>query len=188
MGLVVYKHTNKINNKVYIGQTNNYSKRCSPCNYTGSTYFYHAIEKYSWDNFQHEFLKTNLTQEEADYWECYFIKKYQSTNPQYGYNMCEGGNHKTILYGEKNGFYGKQHTSENIKIMKQKKYGGNNPNAKKIKCITTGEVFPSCREASDWCGIARQNISRCARGERPTAGKHPITKEKLKWSYVEYEI
>ena len=102
--------------------------------------------------------------------------------------MCEGGNHKTILCGEKNGFYGKQHTSENIKIMKQKKHGGNNPNAKKIKCITTGEVFPSCREASDWCGIARQNISRCARGERPTAGKHPITKEKLKWSYVEYEI
>ena len=73
-------------------------------------------------------------------------------------------------------------------IMKQKKYGGNNPNAKPVKCITTGEIFPSCREASDWCGISRQNINRCAKGGRPTAGKHPITNEKLEWRYIEDEI
>ena len=188
MSLVVYKHTNKINGKVYIGQTKDCLNRWKPSSYVGSTYFYHAIQKYGWNNFQHEFLKTNLTQEEADYWERYFIKKYQSTNPQYGYNICEGGGHKIILHGEKNGFYGKQHTPESIKIMKQKKYGGNNPGAKAVRCITTGEIFPSCREASDWCGIARQNINRCAKGGRPTAGKHPITKEKLEWRYIEDEI
>lgn len=188
MSLIVYKHTNKINGKVYIGQTINYSKRCTPSNYKGSTYFYNAIQEYGWNNFSHEFLKTNLSQEEADYWECYFIKLYKSTDPLYGYNISEGGGHKNILLGERNGFYGKRHTSENIEIMKQKKYGGNNPKAKAVRCVTTGEVFPSCREASDWCGIARQNINRCANGNRPTAGKHPITKEKLKWRYIEDEI
>lgn len=188
MGLVVYKHTNKTNGKVYIGQTKDCQSRWKPSSYVGSPYFYHAIQKYGWNNFQHEFLKTNLTQEEADYWERYFIKKYQSTNPQYGYNICEGGEHKVALHGELNGFYGKQHTAASIDIMKQKKYGGNNPNAKPVQCITTGEIFPSCREASDWCGIARQNINRCASGGRPTAGKHPITKEKLEWRYVENEI
>lgn len=187
MSLVVYKHTNKINGKVYIGQTGNYNKRCTPGNYKGCIHFYYAIQKYGWDNFDHVFLKTNLTQEEADYWECYFIKLYQSTNPLYGYNISEGGGHKNVLSGEKNGFYGKQHTPENIEIMKQKKYGGNNPGAKAVQCITTGEIFSSCREASDWCGISRQNISRCARGERPTAGKHPITNEKLEWRYIEDE-
>lgn len=40
----------------------------------------------------------------------------------------------------------------------------------------------------DWCGIARQNIQRCARGGRPTAGKHPKTGEKLKWRYIADEI
>jgi hypothetical protein len=69
--------------------------------------------------------------------------------------------------------------------MKAKKYGGNNPNAKAVKCLTTGEIFPSCREASDWCKIPRQNIHRCCKGGRPSAGKHPETGEKLVWKYLE---
>lgn len=184
MSLIVYKHTNIKNNKVYIGQTKNYNKRCSPCNYKGSPYFYKAIQKYGWDNFTHEFLKTNLSQKEADYWECYYINLYNSTNPLYGYNISGGGGHKNALYGEQNGFYSHTHTEESLEIMRSKKRGGNNPNAKPILCINTGQIFPSGREASDWCGTSRNNITRCARGERPSAGKHPITKDKLKWRYV----
>lgn len=183
MNHIIYKHTNIIDNKVYIGQTQNYAKRCTPGNYKGCPYFYHAIQLYGWDNFTHEILETVLTQEEADEKEKYYIALYDSTNPLYGYNLSIGGNHKCILTGERNGFYGRTHSPESVAIMKEKKMGGNNPIAKPVKCINTGEIFPSCKEASDWCGIHRANISRCARGERPTAGKHPITGEKLEWSY-----
>lgn len=180
-------HTNLINNKVYIGQTKNYQKRCSPGNYKGSTYFYHSIEKYGWENFSHKILKEKLTQEEADYWECYYIKLYNSTDSKFGYNLSLGGNKKAVLCGDKNGFYNKKHKPETIELFKKQKTGGNNPRAKKVKCLNTGKIFSSCKEASDWCGIARQNIQRCCRGGRPTAGKHPETNEKLKWRYIEDE-
>ena len=40
---VVYMHKNKINGKVYIGQTCNIQKRWLPSSYIGSPHFYHAI-------------------------------------------------------------------------------------------------------------------------------------------------
>lgn len=181
----VYLFKNTINGKVYIGQTKNLKKRCSEGNYRSSPYFYSAIQKYGWEKFSHSILKKGLSLEEADYWEVYYIKEYQSTNPSYGYNLSQGGGHKCVLFGEKNGFYNKKHTAETIEILRSKARGGNNPNAKKVICLTTNEEFPSCAEAADWCGIARQNINRCCRGGRPTAGKHPITKESLRWRYKE---
>ena len=185
---VVYMHRNKINGKVYIGQTHNLDRRWHPSSYIGSPYFYYAIQKYGWDNFEHIILEDNLTSEEADKLEIEYIAKYDSTNSQFGYNLSEGGNRKCVLIGINNGFYGKHHTEEALKIMKEKKYGGNNPIAKQVRCLNTNQIFPSCREASDWCGISRQNIERCCRGGRPSAGKHPITGEKLKWRYIEDEI
>ena len=186
--IVVYMHLNNINKKMYIGQTKDIKKRWIPSRYKNSPFFYSAILKYGLDNFSHTILKENLSQEEANYWEKYYIQKYSTTNENFGYNLAEGGAHSRVLVGKNNGFYGKKHTEESLKIMKEKKKGGNNPTAKKVRCLNTNEVFPSCREASDWCGISRQNIQRCCRGGRPSAGKHPITKEPLKWRYVEDEI
>lgn len=185
---VVYMHKNKINNKVYIGQTCNIKKRWAPQAYQGSTYFYHAICKYGWKNFQHIILQSQLNKQQADKKEIEMIAKYNSTNQKYGYNISIGGGIFPNTSGKNNPFYGKHHSKQSLKIMKDKKYGGKNPMAKAVRCLNTQEVFPSCREASDWCGIARQNIQRCCRGGRPTAGKHPITKEKLKWRYLEDEI
>lgn len=182
----VYIHINKINNKVYIGQSKNIKKRWSVSSYKNSTpRFYKAIEKYGWDNFKHIILKENLNLEEANYWEKYYIQLYHSTDIKYGYNLSEGGSGTISLKGENNPFYNHKHTEANIQLMKKKKYGGNNPNAKRVLCITTGDIFPSCREAADWCGIPRQNINRCCVGGRPSAGKHPETKERLIWRYVE---
>lgn len=63
----VYQHKNKINGKVYIGITkqapeerwNNGKK------YKSSPHFYAAIQKYGWDNFEHNILFQNLTKEET---------------------------------------------------------------------------------------------------------------------------
>ena len=185
---VVYIHKNKINGKIYVGQTHNVKKRWIPSAYIGSTRFYNAIKKYGWENFEHIIVKSNLTKEEANIEEINLIKKYQSTDINYGYNITNGGDFTPCLKGKENPFYGKHHIEKSLEKMKKKKYGGNNPRAKKVKCLNTQQIFPSCRQASDWCNIPRQNIQRCCRGGRPTAGKHPITKEKLKWRYIENEI
>ena len=65
---IVYQHKNKINNKVYIGITSQIPERrwgSNGCNYKSSPHFYSAIQKYGWDNFEHNILFTNLTKEKA---------------------------------------------------------------------------------------------------------------------------
>lgn len=89
----VYIHTNKINGKKYVGQTCQYppEKRWkNGAGYYNSTYFYRAIQKYGWDNFEHEVVKRNLTLKEADSFEMYLINKFNTINPN-GYNAVEGG-------------------------------------------------------------------------------------------------
>ena len=65
---IVYQHKNKINNKVYIGITSRTPQERwgnQGCNYKSSPYFYNSIQKYGWDNFEHNILYTDLTKEEA---------------------------------------------------------------------------------------------------------------------------
>lgn len=92
---VVYMHTNKINNKKYIGIT--CQKLLRRFRSDGSGYeqcfrFWKAIQKYGWENFEHEVLFEDLTQEEAEQKEIELISFYNTTNPKFGYNICLGGN------------------------------------------------------------------------------------------------
>ena len=92
-------HRNKINNKIYIGQTcqkpqyrwnhGNGYKECS--------YFYAAIQKYGWNNFEHIILIDNLTAQQANQKEEQYIKYYNSNNSQFGYNLTAGGNNHKII-------------------------------------------------------------------------------------------
>ena len=90
----VYMHKNKINGKVYIGQTcQDPERRWREGNgYKDSPRFYNAICKYGWENFEHIILKDGLTSEEADQSECELISAYQSNKENFGYNMTPGGN------------------------------------------------------------------------------------------------
>lgn len=60
--------------------------------------------------------------------------------------------------------------------------GSKNPRAKKVVCIETGEIFPTAKEASEWC---KGNVKSHCQGRTKSAGKHPITGEKLHWSYLD---
>lgn len=90
----VYCHTNKVNNKKYIGITSNIPERRwnNGRGYVNNKYFYRAITKYGWHNFVHEILYTDLSKEEAEELEIALIKEYDSANPQHGYNIELGGN------------------------------------------------------------------------------------------------
>ena len=76
----IYMHKNKINGKVYIGQSYNINVRWHPSSYQSSSYFFNAIQKYGWENFEHIILEDNLTINEADEKEQYYIKFYKSLN------------------------------------------------------------------------------------------------------------
>lgn len=125
---VVYKHTNTVNGKVYIGLT------CQDPQvrwgkdgkgYEGSTYFYNAIQKYGWDHFDHEIIQANLTQTEAQHLEEVLIAEYKSNQKEYGYNLTSGGENNIpndavrkkkseIMKGPSNNMLGKKHTPEEL--------------------------------------------------------------------------
>lgn len=200
---VIYKHTNLINNKVYIGQTcqNPPSKRWYPSNYIHNDYFYNAIQKYGWDNFKHEIIEDNLTLEEANQKESFWIQYYNSINREYGYNIRPGGNNSILseetkiklsknhrdvsgeknyfygkhFYGEEHPFYGKHHTEETKKKISESR---RNKNGKEVLCVTTGEIFVTAAEAGRFYNINSGHISECCRGQRKTCGKK-------EWKYIE---
>ena len=90
----VYQHKNKINGKVYIGITSQKPEQrwgLQGCNYKSSPHFYSAIQKYGWDNFEHNILFTELTKEQACLKEQGLIKEYNSMNREFGYNSTSGG-------------------------------------------------------------------------------------------------
>lgn len=93
----IYYYKNKINGKIYIGQTKNTLSRRSSgsfCSYKNCTFFYNALQKYGIENFDYEIILDNLTNLEADYWERYFIEYLQTMNHKFGYNLKSGGSNK----------------------------------------------------------------------------------------------
>lgn len=95
----IYVHINKINGKIYIGQTgqeNVKDRWDSGWGYKQCVAFNNAINKYGWNNFQHIVLIDRLTLEMANIIEEELIKKYKSTNSKYGYNIRPGGENSTL--------------------------------------------------------------------------------------------
>ena len=79
----------------------------------------------------------------------------------------------------------KEHPEEHQQQVNAWRKAGSDANSQQIICITTGEVFDSQSAAARFYNIPQTNISKCIRGERKSAGKHPITKEKMVWRLCE---
>lgn len=96
---IIYRHINKINGKSYIGLTcqkaklrwkngTGYNKDTQPV-------FYNAIQKYGWENFDHEILETDINSlekanERERYWIAYYHTWIYDSNCN-GYNNTQGG-------------------------------------------------------------------------------------------------
>ena len=204
---IIYSHRNKVNNKSYIGQTKNIKDRWIPSHYKGCRLFYNAIQKYGWDNFEHIILKDNIsTIEEANYWEKFYILLFDTMNLEVGYNLASGGNNKILseetkrlikehhadFSKENHPMWRKHHSEETKEKIRQGHIGkkqpktqeqkekmklGGNPNAKKVKCIDTGEIFSCAKEASLKYNVDNSTLSKCAKGKiKSCAG--------LRWEYI----
>lgn len=92
----IYIIKNKINKKVYIGQTiqgsdKRFKQHLKLSKSNENQLIYKAIKKYGKENFYYEVLYTNINSyEELNKLEEEMIEKYNSLMPN-GYNMCPGG-------------------------------------------------------------------------------------------------
>ena len=97
--MYIYQITNLINNKIYIGQTNNITKRWANHKCCNSPYMViaKAIKKYGVENFKFEVLYRNIPIEQIDELEQKIIKEKNCRVP-YGYNVSVGGSSHTDIH------------------------------------------------------------------------------------------
>jgi group I intron endonuclease len=120
----VYRHTNIINNKIYIGKSNDPKGRWARhiCDAkknknTGKQLLFHrAIIKYGSNNFTMDILSEHENNEEALKSETKFIELFDSNNTKIGYNLTSGGE----------GVVGFVRTSEQRKKISERNSGENN--------------------------------------------------------------
>jgi group I intron endonuclease len=196
MEYIVYKITNKVNNKIYIGLTNNFQKRkqghLSDCfNEKSKRYnhlIYRAIRKYGLENFQWDILKTYPDRKSMELGEKYYIAYYESNNKNNGYNCTIGGDGGPIRLGMKTSEETKKKISLSCKgkviseeqkkqiseTLKGRKPSNNTiiANSRPIKNIVTGEMFISVKEAYEKDQVSKSTIFRILNGKQDKDYKH----------------
>lgn len=215
---VIYKITNKVNGKVYIGQTTQAGgfKERYKGNLLNTTneHLKRSIEKYGLENFSViEVYDVAFSRDELNINEITHIRLCKSYKSEYGYNKTFGGEGATFTeeIREKisNSLRGRKLSEEHIKNMsrslkgkqykhteetrkkfsearKGKRTGGDNPIARAVLCVNTGIKFNTLTEAKDYIGLkSHVSISQACRGIKKTAGKHPVTGERLRWAYYD---
>lgn len=207
---LVYKHTNTINNKVYIGQTSfaNPEQRwgANGEKYKSCPYFYHAILKYGWQNFSHEVLERGLSQDEANEKERFYIKLYKSNQEECGYNLTSGGEKRKELSPisrqkmsqAKKGIplteEHKKNISKAIAGEKNPNYGKkcseeakrkiSNKNSRAIQCVETGIVYKNKEEAAIAVGLkSPRSIMSALTESWRTAGRDKNNNVRYHWIY-----
>jgi len=176
----IYKTTNLINNKIYIGK----HKTSADDGYLGSGLILsYAVDKYGKENFKREIIEycSSDVGKREEYW----IDKLNARNSKIGYNIAKGGiggdnftNHpnkenirKTFM-----GFLGKHHTEETKnKISKNNK-------GKKRKPLTE-EQIEKLRQINT--GKKRSNETKQKIRESKIGNKHPLFGKHHKQSTIE---
>ncbi len=153
----VYMHISP-SGKRYIGITCQEPKRRwqNGRGYKRNKYFYRAIEKYGWDNFQHIIIAKGLSEDEAKWLEIELIRIWNSSNPNNGYNISLGGE----------GGSGVRHTEERKQEQSKKMKGKSNPMYGKN--AYEGKTEEEIKEISRKKSIANSGKSN------PMYGKNPL--------------
>jgi len=178
----IYKITNLINNKSYIGFTTDPKARWEGHRHNqGSKLVFQAIKKYGVDNFEFKVIAEDTIKNEQKY-----IDKYNAIAP-HGYNINIGGdlppNHKGKTYREIYGSNWKEQIAKRMKTKKQNKnFGGVRKHSveskAKISKALAGKNHPQWgKPLSD---KRKRNISKARKGQFAGA-KSPTAK---KWRLI----
>lgn len=158
-------------------------------------HFYSAILKYGWDNIEHCIIASDVSKECACEIEKSLIKEYKTNNREFGYNKSTGGEcsaegvkrflseetRRRISATQK----GRKLSPETIEKRRLSVNGQKRSletrkkmaeRAKKMAVLMFDLAnnmiaeYDSILEASAETNIAKQNICKCCKGERNTAG------------------
>jgi hypothetical protein len=171
---IIYKVTNRINGKSYIGQTvKPLSERisehvCHALLKKDNTYFHNAIRKYGKENFEWKIIVECSSLEKLNTVEIEMIKKHDTFES--GYNLNLGG-------GSNIGF---KHTEEAKKRISESRMGEKNPNYGKYG--EKNHNFGKTRSKE-----SKKKMSEAHMGEKNhNYGKHPTeeTKRKISESHM----
>ena len=185
----VYMIINSINNKKYIG------KRSCDCPVEqdrymgGGTRLKEDQEKLGLENFSKIILAHAFDEGMAFELENYYIKKADAVESDDFYNETYGGTGSSMFYHEDI-----ERRKRVRKTLSEKNKGTNagenSKVARKVICLTTGQIFVSGAEASRYANLNRGSVIKACRQRNHTryAGFHPETGERLQWMYLdEYE-
>lgn len=165
----IYKTTNLINNKIYVGQHK--SEIFEPKKYIGSgTLLIKAIKKYDFKNFKCELLEECSSSEQLDEREIYWIAKLHPD-----YNLEEGGTGGSRK-GRKFSEIGKKHMSDARKGSGNNMYGKHHSEETRRKISET-------KRGKKLSEDVREHISEGHKGQISwIKGKHHTeeTKQKLR--------
>lgn len=113
----IYKHTNIVNGKSYVGYTKHtiqkrFSWHTSAANAGSKIPFHRAIRKYGARAWVSEILFIAYTEQDAWWAEELFILQHGTHKQYIGYNVSLGGDRGPVLCGKANGMWGRTHTAE----------------------------------------------------------------------------
>lgn len=199
MSYIIYKITNKINNKIYIGQTTRPLQRRKSqykwCalnyangKYTISTVIIPAMVKYGFDNFEFENIFTCETLDELNQSEIDFIKKFDCIVPN-GYNIEPGGKNsympdsvkkkiREAQLGEKNHRFGKFNSQKQKDAVRASNSGRKHTDEAKRKLVEFLAGKPRSEET-------KRKISKTLKG-RPNLKVRKLSDDNEKEIYYKY--
>lgn len=170
----IYKTTNLINGKIYIGQHK--ANKFNP-KYKGSgKVLKEAIAKYGKENFGVEMIDDSANNaEELNKLEIYYIQKYDARNIDIGYNLHCGGN---VQSGENNPMYGKnfKKTPEAIEKTRRAFLGKRLTMEQRQKISNTRKLRIASGEITPW----NKGISTGTRPPEAVAKNSQTIKERWK--------
>lgn len=179
--MIIYKATNKINGKKYVGQTvfSLEKRRCQHINDALSNkdtyYFHNALRKHGPDNFEWTILHECGVIEELNMLEMYYIRLYNTFEK--GYNLTLGGD----------GMVGFEHSEESKKKMSDAQKGSKNHNygktfsekhRRKMSEAQVGKYFSEKTRKK----ISRARTGKCVGKDNSMYGKSPSEETRRKIS------
>jgi group I intron endonuclease len=165
--MVVYKITNIINNKIYIGCAIDYEVRIKAhrsCKYKGALLLHRAFLKYGIDNFAFEVIQNYNTKEDMLQGEIMFIEQYNSISPN-GYNLHFGGKGGKIQLTEKQLLQRKQHAKSLTQL-----HIGNKYNLGRVTSDETKEKISKKLKGQTRTGDTKTKISKSKIGNTNSKG------------------